>query len=79
VKIVLSSFTHPYVVPNLNELLSSVEHKQILGSINCVLFGYQQSLKYLLLCSTEETHTVLGQHVGEKIMTKFTFLGELTL
>jgi len=29
------------------------------------LSGYQHTTKYLLLCSTEETHTGLEQHEGE--------------
>ncbi len=47
---ILSSFTHPHVVPNLYEYLCSAEYKG----------GY-----------SEES--------GEKMMTEFLFLGELSL
>ncbi len=44
------------------------------------LFGYQHSSKYILLCSTaERSYTGFEQNEGEKIMTEFSFLGELSL
>ncbi len=71
---ILSSFTHPHILPNLCEFLSYVEHEDILKNAgnetvlspltysiyfptmevsgNQQLFGFQNSSKYLLLCST---------------------------
>jgi len=61
--IILTSFTHLHVIPNLHGLFSSVEHKRryfeknisvFVHTMVTKLFGYQYSSKYLLLCSAEE-------------------------
>ncbi len=61
---ILSSFTHPHVVPNLNKFLSYIEHKrryfefwrtkQLMVPIDfhSISFPIQHSSKYLILCST---------------------------
>ncbi len=41
--------------------------------VHTMLFRSHWLLKYLLLCSTEESHTGLEQHEGEKRMTMFPF------
>jgi len=65
-------FTCPHVVSNLYDVLSSVEQIKtnycetfftirlcVNGHQNSHVFGYWHSLKYLLLCSTEESHSGL--------------------
>ncbi len=50
---ILSSFTHPQVLPNLSFLLLYFFHSMVVSGFR-QLFSYQHSSKYLLLCSTEE-------------------------
>lgn len=57
---------------------SLVEHKSTYKSSQLsTMFGYQQSLKYLLLCYTGQTG--LKRHEAEQIMTEFSLLGGLFL
>jgi len=46
--------------------------------VNCLVTNILQNI---LFCAQQkrETHTGLEQHEGEKMMTEFSFLGELSL
>ncbi len=71
---IISSFANLHAIPNLYEFLSS-EQKVVAGSTDYhstekntmeanreqQLFGYTQSSKYLLLCSTEEENKFESQ------------------
>jgi len=52
---ILSSFTHPQVVANLNEFLSSVEHKGKYFEER--LERLTRTSKYLTFCSAEERNS----------------------
>ncbi len=59
----ISVIINPYVVPNLYELHSSVEHKRYfeehsspnyIGATWIQLYGQKKFFKYFILCSTEQ-------------------------
>ncbi len=71
---ILSSFSHPHVVPNLHDL-TSAEKSQ------CLFNGNQTWLaanipQNIFFCVPQEG---LEQHEGEQMMTETSFLGELSL
>jgi len=53
----MSSFTHPQVVSNLYEFLSSHECKRYILKNVHQLYVYRNSSKYRLLCSAEEINS----------------------
>ncbi len=73
-------FTHPQVVPNLYECISSVKLKRRVlvtqqlivdtdfhmeKKLKSQFFVYHHSSKYFFSCPTEETHTHLEQVEGK--------------
>ncbi len=71
-----------FVEPNScwSPLTSIVEKEEILWKsvIPTVRLPASFNISYFML-NKKETHTSLEQHDGEKIMTKFSFWGELSL
>jgi len=78
---ILSSLTHPQVVPNQSEFLSSAEHKRRISVDGFFFFHHTMkvnpySSKYLLLCLAEERNVYrigtmeLASSYGYKLMHK---------
>ncbi|MGL5597903.1 MAG: hypothetical protein ACRDDA_07235 [Aeromonas sp.] len=72
---IVSSYTHPHVVSNLYEFLSSAEQKgRYLEECTDILLNI-----FLSVQQKKEIHTGLKQHEGEYMMTELSFFGGVSL
>ncbi len=69
---ILLSFTHPYVVLNLHDFLSSLEHKpvQTVDVQNGLVTNVIQNIIFYV-SHKKDNHTGLEQHEGEWMIESF--------